>query len=65
MTVGKQANDVLLGEKIIVVYNSIKKGPNKLQTRARHNAQYMTVEGDNECPATAVLDIRLHYIKDR
>ena len=65
LRVSKNENDTLLGQKIIVVYDLVKKNPSKMQTRGRHNAQYMTVEGTKERPATAIIDIRLHYVKDR
>lgn len=65
MSIHTNENDTLLGEKILVLYSSIKRGPKKMQTRSRHNAQYMTVEGSRDKPAIAIIDKKLHYIRER
>ena len=55
---------MLLGDKLLVVYDGVKKKPTLLATRGRHNAQIMVVEGKDN-PAFAKIDVKLHYIKER
>ena len=64
MNVHREANATLLGQKILIVYEELVKGPCLLSTKGRHNAQYMIVEGESK-PAFAVIDVKLHYIKQR
>jgi len=64
LKVHREANATLLGRKILVVYDSIKKGPCLYSTGGRHNAQYMVVEGSSK-PAFAVIDVKLRYVKER
>ena len=64
MTVHREANATLLGEKILIVHDGITKGPALYATIGRHNAQYMEVEGGNK-PAFAIIDIKLRYVKAR
>lgn len=64
MNIHREANAELVGSKIIVVFDIIRKGPNILATRGRDRAQYMIVEGKDE-PAFAVIDVKLHYIPER
>ena len=64
MTVHREANATLLGDKLLVVYDGIKKKPTMYPTSGRHNAQIMIVEGDNQ-PAYAIIDYKLSWIKDR
>jgi hypothetical protein len=59
-----EAGATLLGAKILVVCDKITKGPCILATRGRDRAQYMLVEGGDK-PAYAVIDVKLHYIKER
>ena len=47
------------------IYHKILKGPKKLQTKGRHNAQYMTVKGSKENPVMAIIDMKLHYVPER
>ena len=64
LSIHREANATLLGTKIIVTYDNIKRGPTLYATTGRDNAQCMTVEGKDE-PAFAVIDVKLRYIKDR
>lgn len=62
MEIHREANATLLGQKILITYDKIKTAPTLYATRGKHNAQYMIVEGE---PAYAIIDIKLHYIKER
>jgi len=64
LTIHREANATLLGQKILVVCDTISKGPALYATKGRHNAQYMRVEGGTK-PAFAVIDVKLSYIKER
>ena len=64
MSVHREANATLLGRKILVTYDELSKQPHVYATRGRHRAQYMVVEGKTE-PARAIIDVKLHYVKDR
>jgi len=64
LTVHREENATLLGKKIIVVCETISKGPLLYSTKGRNNAQYMVVEGESK-PAYAVIDVRLSWVKER
>ena len=64
MRIHREPNAELVGSKIIVVFDRIRKGPDLLATAGRHRAQYMIVEGEDN-PALAVIDVKLHYIPER
>lgn len=64
LTIHSEANATLLGRKILVTYDNVKKSPTLLATKGRDNAQYMIVEG-TEKPAFAVINLKLSYIKER
>lgn len=64
MTVHREANATLLGRKILVVCDEVSRGPCLYTTKGRDNAQYMIVEGKSK-PAYAVIDVKLHYVKER
>lgn len=64
MSIHREPNATLTGEKILIVCDSIKKGPSRLATRGRHNGQFMVVEGDQK-PAFAIIDFKLRYLKER
>jgi len=65
MPVHIEPNATLLGRKILVAYSSLKRKPTIIATKGRHNAQCMIVQGTDEVPAYAVIDVKLHYIKER
>lgn len=65
MPIHREANATLLGRKILVVYDAIRRGPSLVSTKGRHNAQSMEIEGSDERPAFAVIDVKLHYVKER
>ena len=54
-------NDSVFGSKIYITYERMKGKPSKLQTKGRHNAQKISVEGN---PATATIVKMLHWVKD-
>lgn len=64
MNIHREGNATLLGSKLLIVYDGIKKKPTRYATSGRHNAQIMIVEGIDE-PAFAKIDIMLRYIKER
>lgn len=64
MNVHTEANATLLGRKILVTYDELSKKPHVLATRGKDRTQYMVVEGKTE-PAHAIIDVKLHYVKDR
>jgi len=64
LTVHMEANATLLGRKILVVCDKVSKGPHLYATTGRDNAQYMIVEGRSK-PSYAIIDVKLHYVKER
>ncbi|MCJ7633649.1 hypothetical protein MUP77_14825 [Candidatus Bathyarchaeota archaeon] len=64
MNVHKESDATLIGNKIIVVFDRLTRGPELMASRGHDRAQYMSVEGKDE-PALAVIDIRLSYVKKR
>jgi hypothetical protein len=64
LIIHREPNATLLAEKILIVCDGVTKGPSLYATKARHNAQYMIVEGGSK-PAFAVIDLKLRYIKER
>ena len=52
-------NDTLEGEKIYCVYEK-SKGPNRVSTTGRHNAQSLAIDGN---PARAIITKTLRFIK--
>jgi len=64
VTVHREANASLIGQKILVVCDEVTKGPWLYATKGRHNAQYMVVEGESK-PAYAMIDVKLRYVKER
>jgi hypothetical protein len=63
LNIHREANATLLGDKLLVVYDGIKKKPTLYPTSGRHNAQIMIVEGKDN-PAFAKIDIKYRYIKE-
>lgn len=64
MIIHRGANDEIAGSKIIVVFDKLKTKPTLMQTKGRHNAQYMIVDGKDK-PALAFIDVVLGYVKER
>jgi hypothetical protein len=60
MPIYRDQNDTIQGEKIYCVFED-SKGPNRVSTKGRHNAQALTIRGN---PAIAVIVKTLRFIKD-
>lgn len=61
MTKYYSTNDSILGIRLYITFERRKGKINKLQTKGRHNAQQLTVEGN---PATATIIKTLKWIDE-
>jgi hypothetical protein len=59
MSIFKNVNDSIAGEKLYCVFERTSK-PARVSTTGRHNAQQVTLEGN---PAVATIRKTLKYIK--
>lgn len=64
MIIHREPGDTLVAEKILVTFDKVKRGPELMSTRGRHNAQYMSVQGRRE-PAFAIIDIEFEWVRRR
>ncbi len=60
MSVYRNINDSLEGEKIYCVFETSNK-PRRISTSGRHNAQALTIDGN---PATAIIVKTLRFVKE-